>query len=261
MSFTVCGIPMAMIPHPQGAWLEGINSVTNLQWQRGVEPLMNEGAKYCLLESRSRGDFTARQFGDYRDLLDTIGHDNAPKSWKGEGVMCRPGVPPFLKWRPITSPKGFNGKEQPAVNVSWYEAKAWTLTQGGLYSLTDAQWVWSAQGGKRGLKYATETGKLFGTDGKKLVHCSVETKEPTTVDVNDPKYTDGPFELRHKTGNVLEWVEWNPDEKGEFGLRGGSWDDDLPEYLQVAYRYDDAPISRGYFIGFRVGAPAPQDSR
>jgi hypothetical protein len=38
ISFNVCGIPMALIPHSQGPWLEGINPVTNLQWQNGVEP-------------------------------------------------------------------------------------------------------------------------------------------------------------------------------------------------------------------------------
>lgn len=77
---------MALIPHPQGPWLEGINPITNSQWSKGVDPFMNEGAKYGLLEPHYRGDLTVRHFGDIKDLLDSVGHDNVPKDWKGETI-------------------------------------------------------------------------------------------------------------------------------------------------------------------------------
>jgi hypothetical protein len=84
-----CNIPMALIPHPQGPWLEGINPVTNLQWRNGVEPLIGEGAKYCLLEPHYRGDLTVRQVGDFKDVLDTMGRDNIPQDWDGRVVIER----------------------------------------------------------------------------------------------------------------------------------------------------------------------------
>jgi len=261
-AITICGIPMSRIPHPQGPWLEGINPVTNLQWERGVEPFMNGGAKYCLLEPHYRGDLTARHFGDYKDLLDRVGHDNVPKNWKGETTWLKDQDLFLFQWRRTTSRNGFDGKGQPAVDVSWAEAKAWTLVQGGLYLLTDKQWEWSGQGGEKNLEYATPTGKLFGPDGKKLAHCSVGTEEQSTIDVNDSLYADGPFGLRHKTGNVWEWVERNHNEEYQYGLRGGSWINDSPEILRVAYRLNGhVPDVRLFDVGFRVGASVPRDSK
>jgi formylglycine-generating enzyme required for sulfatase activity len=158
---------------------------------------------------------------------------------------------------------GFDRDQQPVIDVSWYHATAWTKVQSGLYLLTDAQWEWSAQGGERNLEYGTENGKLFNSEGKKLVHyCSMQGDERTTIDVDDPRYPDGPFGLRHKSGNVWEWVERNHNEDYQYGLRGGSWYyDDLPGLLRVAYRYDVDPDYRGFHFGFRVGASAPQDSK
>ena len=265
MTLTTSGIPMAMIPHPQGPWLEGINPVTNLQWKNGVEPLVGQGAKYCLLEPHYRGDLTARQFGDLKGLLDTVGRDNVPDDWDGRNAVVREvgkqGIITFFQWFPNMSRKGFDGEGQPVVDVSWPHSKGWALSQGGLYLLTDAQWEWSAQGGERRLEYATETGKLTGPKGRKLAHCSVKTEEQSTIDVNDPRYADGPFGLRHKTGNVWEWVEKNPAEKYPYGLRGGSWYLVNPGDLRVARRDFIYPGLRGDVVGFRVGAPAPQDSK
>lgn len=264
MSLTVSGIPMALIPHSQGAWLEGIHPVTNLQWQKGVEPLISEGAKYCLLEPHYRGDLSVRQFADIKDVLDTVGRDNVPKDWDGRNAIVqevsRRGELAVFQWFPKMSRPGFDGDKQPVVDVSWYHAKGWTLAQGGLYLLTDAQWEWSGQGGEKKLEYATESGKLVGRGGKKLAHCSVKTTEQRTIDVDDPKYADGPFGLRHKTGNVWEWVERNPNEEYQYGLRGGCWDRENPELLRVDYRDFNMPDRRNGKVGFRVGARIAQDS-
>jgi len=271
MTFIVSGIPMALIPHPQGPWLEGINPVTNLQWRQGVEPLLNEGARYCLLEADYRGRFVVKHLGNLNDVMDIFGRDNVPKNWHGQNVMARSAfgrglVAAFFQWFPdITSVRmtGFDRDEQPAINVSWFHAKGWTLVQGGLHLLTDAQWLWSAQGGERGLEYATETGNLFSPDGRKLAHCSAGARELATIDVDDPRYPDGPFGLRHKTGNVWEWVKRDLREKFEYGLRGGSFFDDLPEALRVAFRFQSYPVAGStlfHFFGFRVGAPVPDAS-
>lgn len=225
---------------------------------------MAQGAKYCLLEPH-RGDLSARQFGDFKDLLDTVGRDNVPADWDGQEAVVRDsgkqGLIAFFQWFPKMSPKGFDKDGQPVVDVSWAHVKGWALSQGGLYLLTDSQWEWSGQGGEKKLEYATESEKLVGPDGKKLVHCSVNTEEQTTIDVNDPTYADGPFGLRHKTGNVWEWVERNPNEEYPYGLRGGSWIDGGPVLLRVSYRGNGYPDYRDDDVGFRVGASAPQDSK
>jgi formylglycine-generating enzyme required for sulfatase activity len=262
----VHGIPMALIPHPQGAWLEGINPITNEQWRKGVEPLLADGAKYCLLEPHHRGDLSVRQFADFKDVLDIVGRDNVPKDWDGRDAIVQEvagrGALSVFQWFPKMSRPGFDGDKQPVVDVSWYHAKGWTMSQGGLYLLTDAQWEWSAQGGEKKLEYATKSGKLVGPDGKKLAHCSVKTGEKTTIDVDDPKYGDGPFGLRHKTGNVWEWAERNHNEEYQYGLRGGSWYDDNPGDLRASFRnYFYGPDDRINSIGFRVGASAPQNFR
>jgi len=258
MSIIVSGIPMALIPHPQTPWLEGITPVTNEQWRKGVEPFMNEGAHYGLLTLHERGDPSVQHFESYKNILDTLGRDKAPKNWLGETVWLGKPDHFLFQWRRTTSRKDFDGSGQPAVDISWAEAKAWTLMQGGLYLLKDKQWEWSGQGGEKRLEYATESGKLFGPDGKKLAHCSVGTGEHFTIDVNDPKYMDGPFGLRHKTGNSWEWVERNRDEEEEYGLRGGAYSDEHLEYLAVTRRLNNTPHYFVDEIGFRVGASVDQ---
>lgn len=282
MNFNICGIPMVFIPHPQGPWLEAINPVTNQQWRSGVEPFMSEGAKYCLLgpsrhdphyrESCRGSDLTVQNFSDYEDLLDTVGRDSVRSYWrKQDNIWLREKDIFMFQWRLTTSPKEaslsaspkeeLDGNGQPAVDLSWAEAKAWTLMQGGLSLLTDEQWEWSAQGGGRRLHYATETGNLVDAVGRKLAHCGYGGKEQATIDVDDSKYRDGPFGLRHKTGNVLEWVERDLNEESPYGRRGGSWHTSFLEYLSVDHRrkYME-PDQTNDEVGFRVGASVPQGS-
>ncbi len=267
MTTIVCGIPMVHIPHPQTPWLEGVNPITNLQWKNGVEPLMGQGAKYCLVETDGQGETTARQFRDLRTALETIGYDHVPKGWDGKSLIAREipkrGVAGLFQWFPVMSRSGFDGNNQPVVDVSWHHAKAWTLVQGAFHLLTEDQWNWSARGGERHWEYATARGGLFDSDGRKLAHCSARTKETATVDVDDARYLDGPFGLRHKTGNVYEWVEKNfgPSDyfDSEYFLRGGSWRCTDESYLRNHYHYIHhymsllgAPLDN---FGFRVCTP------
>ena len=261
MSFTVCGIPMVQIPHPQGAWLEGVNPVTNLQWQKGVEPLMSQGARYCLLEPHYRGDLMVRQFGDLRDVLDTVGRDNVPIDWDGRDAVEREitgrGVLALFQWFPKMSRPRFDRDHQPVIDVSWYHAKGWVLSQGNLYLLTGTQWEWSGQGGERRLQYATESGNLFGTEGRKLIHGSVGMNESTTIEVEDPRYPDGPFGLRHKSGNVSEFVERDLGDEDPYVVRGGSWIGAHAHIFEVVGRGAVGPGTREERFGFRVGAASP----
>jgi formylglycine-generating enzyme required for sulfatase activity len=111
-------------------------------------------------------------------------------------------------------------------------------------------------GGERRLKYATETGTLYGPKGEKLAHCSAMTREEMTIDVNDSKYAAGPYGLRHKTGNVCEWVERELTGERPYDIRGGSWREGSLGRLLNSYREINGPFRRSVYAGFRVGAPA-----
>ncbi len=255
MNYTICGIPMALITHPQGSWLEGINPVTNLQWRKGVDSFWNEGARYCLLEPQIRGEMTVRHLESLQAVFDRVGRDNLPPAWDNQkpnwqykdSLVVREvsglGEIALFAWNPTMSSQEFDGDSQPVVDVSWYHAKGWTLAQGGLYLLNDAQWEWSA--GK---------GDLLDSEGGKLAHCSIGRRERKTIEVDDQKYGNGPFGLRHKMGNVSEWVERNPGAKHPYGLRGGSWNDSHPQDLHPDIRKDERPDYHDIRTGFRVGA-------
>ena len=65
-------------------------------------------------------------------------------------------------------------------------------------------------------------------------------------------------------GNVWEWCVNPYDEPGKTRskgdvsrvLRGGSWND-FPWLCRAAYRFDFAPVDRGYYVGFRVCRGSP----
>lgn len=250
---------MALIPHPQAPWLEGIDAVTNAQWRRGVDPVLTNGGRYCVLEPDGGGRFLPRHFQSLRDVIDLMGSDGVPAGWDGREPIEREtgsrGLLACFQWLPtLSSPDGFADDRQPVTHVSWYHAKAWTLIQSGLRLLTDSQWEWSAQGGERRLKYSTKNGRLADHRGRPLVHSSVKGPTAFPIAVDHPSYPDGPFGLRHKSGNVWEWVE-------EGAARGGSWSSLGPAALEVGSRVSPARWSRAVSslcdLGFRVGGPVP----
>jgi len=85
------------------------------------------------------------------------------------------------------------------------------------------------------------------------------------------------YGLQGMTGGVWEWVgDWyqeayyrtspnqdpmGPKEGRARGLRGGSWNDSLPDDLRAAFRNYSHPDYRNYGLGFRVASAVPQDSR
>ncbi|OGQ06391.1 MAG: hypothetical protein A2W61_05045 [Deltaproteobacteria bacterium RIFCSPLOWO2_01_44_7] len=145
------------------------------------------------------------------------------------------------------SPENFDRPNQPGVSVSWYDSITYALMHGARLA-TEEEWEYAAtEGGKK--KYATPSGKLTNEE----VHFNQDIEKGTTIDVDDPRYPDGPFGIRHLTGNVWEWTgsSWAPGSPLKV-LRGGSWNDDILDDLRAACRsYGRPEVSDGYF-GFRL---------
>jgi formylglycine-generating enzyme required for sulfatase activity len=181
-----------------------------------------------------------------------------PKDWDTRDPFLF-GVFTLFELRKDVSPEGFDRPNQPVVNVSWFHAFEYCVSN-GFFLPSDDQWSYAA-GVHENRKYATSTGELYAADGKtRLAH--FDAKE--TIDVNALRYPDGPNGLRHMTGNVWEWTARNPSEKYPYAVRGGSWNDLSGVLrsvnLRSAYRHADRPVSRFVNFGFRVAA-ATEDSR
>jgi formylglycine-generating enzyme required for sulfatase activity len=143
-----------------------------------------------------------------------------------------------------------------------------------LYDLpTDEQYEFVASDGGR-KKYGTETGTIFGADGRRLAHIG-EYNEGlgTTVSVDDPKYFQRlPFGGVQTVGNVWRWIRWKGQIFHLLGeshrdiqrhLRGGSWSS-VVEDGRAIFRLGVNPDSRYSGFGFqpvavRIGHDQNQD--
>lgn len=171
----------------------------------------------------------------------------------------------------------FNNPSQPAVGVSWYEARAycnWLSAQTGEgYRLpTEAQWEAAARG-KEGRQYAW--GNPFGALWGNTAATKVDGTTPVGVFVEG----ETPEGVSDLTGNVDEWTgslfgagldfetapfayPYDPAdgrEDQEAGpeirrvLRGGAWNLD-EVHARASYRYTFLPGNRNYGNGCRVVA-------
>lgn len=162
-------------------------------------------------------------------------------------------------------PKGFEGPNQPAIRVNWFEADAFCRSQGKRLP-TEAEWEKAAIGPTKG--YNPEI--IFGTkSGDELKPEEAVYNTNRTADVCS-KPANG-YELYDTAGNVWEWVsdgydenyykdspDTNPQGPVDTGikvLRGGSWSLDNADYLRVAYRLLSFPEGRFNDVGFRCAAP------
>ena len=150
---------------------------------------------------------------------------------------------------------------QPAVHVSWLDAKAYTAwlssRTGRAYRLlTEAEWEYAARAGAAG-PYHT---------GARLALEDANYGGGGAVPVGS--YPANAFGLHDMHGNVWEWVEdcWNPSHAGAPAdggarlsgdcnwrvLRGGSWLNG-PGSVRSAVRFRTSSEERAYYInGFRV---------
>ena len=168
----------------------------------------------------------------------------------------------------LVNDMGWGRGRQPAINVSWHDAKAyvaWLSAQTGAeYRLpSESEWEYAARAGTT-TKY--HWGDEIGVKRANCAGCGSPWDDRQTAPVGS--FTPNPFGLYDMHGNVFEWVEdcceWRYDERHppdgtpcyilpcwDRGLRGGSWRD-LPASVRAAYRDHIFPGMRDSSIGFRV---------
>src|SRR5262249_10151634 len=172
---------------------------------------------------------------------------------------------------PRVSASGWGRGRQPAINVSWDDAKtyvAWlSRTTGRTYRLlSEAYWEYAARAG-------TTTAYWWGDDitkgGQAMANCrscGSEWDGERTAPVGS--FPANPFGLHDMHGNVWEWVEdcyhenynqaptdgsaWTTGNCAGRVVRGGSWVDN-PEFLRSAIRGRSTAGNRFNDLGFRVG--------
>ncbi len=155
----------------------------------------------------------------------------------------------------------------PVIEVTWYGANEYckwlSKKTGKTYRLpTEAEWEYAAGGGSIHQKWAGTNSESslssyawYGNSGSKTHR--VGTKSPNQYGLYD------------MSGNVWEWCsDWyssdyyssspslNPQgaSSGSFRvIRGGSWCY-AASCCRVAFRFNDYPVNRGNYIGFRVVA-------
>ena len=185
-----------------------------------------------------------------------------------ELLVSRPfelGVTPVTQtlWRAVmgSSPSKFQGQDRPAEQVSWNEVQQLmaALAGRGLPGFrlpTEAEWAWAARCGV--------PTRWVGGDRVKAV--AVVDSNQTALVAGLSGAAVGVFDF---SGNVFEWAEdWytgsplaGVDSQGPASgsnrvSRGGSWGS-VPRSVRVAYRYDDGPGNRNYYLGVRLLRTAP----
>lgn len=159
---------------------------------------------------------------------------------------------------------GYDADDQPVVNISWHDAKAycdWLAQRTGRpYRLpTDAEWEYAARGSSIGTAFpwGHDLGEAYACYGGK------ETPMPVA------SYPPNSFGLYDMIGNVWQWctdrfeeasggqkainrIDDNTDTTQNRVLRGGSFLTTNPHSLYIAYRHEDPPDLRHHCLGFRV---------
>jgi formylglycine-generating enzyme required for sulfatase activity len=169
------------------------------------------------------------------------------------------------------NPSRFKGEQRPVERVSWHDAvafcKALADRTGRHYRLpSEAEWECACRAG-------TSTPFAFGpTITPDLAHYGGDLGQTAEVGQFPPNGL-GLYDLH---GNVWEWCAdgWHDTYDGapsdgtawtEGGnqdrrvIRGGAWYL-TPRNCRSAYRFNDTPVNRNYFIGFRVVCSPPRAS-
>jgi len=159
----------------------------------------------------------------------------------------------------------FNGSNQPVMDVSWYEAMAytrWLSAQTGLtFSLpTEAEWEKAARG---------TDGRIYpwGNTWQATRANSAESGLQKTVPVGQYPSGASPYGALDMAGNAWEWTRsvyspypYNPTDGREdlsnpagkqFTFRGGAWSN-RPLNLRAALRNYSTPDNHSRNVGFRL---------
>ena len=173
--------------------------------------------------------------------------------------------------------RSLNGNAQPAVNLSWSDAKAfaewlsWEAGSGQRFRLpTEAEWEYAARASATG-RYA------WGNDIDPRYTNFSDRNDPTGSSIGNMddghavtapvgSYQPNALGLYDMAGNVWEWTcsDYNPNyggdeqrcstarpNEGQRVVRGGSWNDGAGD-LRAAKRLARKPDYRDAMTGFRV---------
>lgn len=176
--------------------------------------------------------------------------------------------------RPLPLDNGWGRGNRPVINVSWYDAKAYTvwLTEqtGQHYRLpTEIEWEYS-------IRAESDLSYWYGDTVKKgysvCDSCGSKWDAISTAPVGSQ--ISNPFGLFDMHGNVAEWVEdcyhdtyagapteniaWLASPCSKRVLRGGSWFD-IPRVGRSSTRYPAAPELKASNWGFRVVRVIPKE--
>ena len=152
--------------------------------------------------------------------------------------------------------------DNPIVNVTWDEAKAYCAWVGGRLP-TEAEW-----------EYAAGAGSSNTYSGGNQIERFAYYKDNSGGKANGVGLKAGnEFRLKDMTGNVLEWcADWyapnqysqnepndpkGPSAGSEKVIRGGAYNSVTNStqdgnQLRITYRNSEAPSARKPYIGFRV---------
>jgi len=178
--------------------------------------------------------------------------------------------------------RDLNSPDQPVVNVSWADARAfarWLGEKSGkaLALPTEAQWEYAARGGTTAMRYWGESDEkaclhanVYDITGHaqlgfKWAHLHCDDGYGVTAPVG--RYTANPFGLYDMLGNVYEWCRDVYDSKAyekhgrknplinsgsqDRVLRGGSLSSE-PGLVRLADRSGFVPSKQGVNFGFRL---------
>lgn len=189
----------------------------------------------------------------YAKFLNAMGNQSVDgNSWLDAGDEDVLIVQRYSTWQPVG---GF--ENHPAVEVSWFGAKAYCQWVGGRLP-SEAEWEYAARG---------TDGRIYPWgDGINCENAQYANCSGTLLPVDSKPAGASPFGVLGLSGNVWEWVgDWYSDdyfsESPEIQppgpkdgvtrvLRGGSWEYDW-KHLRAANRRNNGPAVSMHDYGFR----------